>query len=321
MKKCVIISNFVNNDFRKSLLKEKIKLFNEHEIDVILASSDPMQVYDGVKNYITINHVRNATYITEGIYPVVTIDNVDFFRTLFNNKICYLNYFINLFKISFNYAKNLGYDFCYFIEFDVLINKNHHNFIFNEIDTTKVYFYTLGNENTYQTCFFYGSLEILTSHLTDDKLNYFELFSKKDRTDSNEHLIYLLLHKHKDVVSLNFDENYIFEKRNMFSSNNQAEVYYNPKNKNYLFLAHKGDYCDNIFSVELFEENNLIYHGTFSVYLSFYLYTLKNNTNYTIKYYDDIISESTIYKTSNIYTDPLKTINPNNFIEYRDSYL
>jgi hypothetical protein len=179
MKRCVIISNYANNAYRKSLLKDKIELFNSQNIDVILASSDHMETYDGVKNYITTSHVCDKQYLTENIFSLFAIDKTVFFTNFSNRKIWHSNYFIKLYQTTLNYAKNLGYDFCYFIEFDSVINKNHYSFIFNEVDYTKVYFYSLGHPCLYQTIFFYGNLNVLCSFFTEDKLSEIEDFAKK----------------------------------------------------------------------------------------------------------------------------------------------
>ena len=44
MKKCVIISCFVNNQYRKELLQSQIKFFNKLNIDVILVSSNHIEI-------------------------------------------------------------------------------------------------------------------------------------------------------------------------------------------------------------------------------------------------------------------------------------
>jgi hypothetical protein len=55
MKKCVIISNYVVNQYRESVLKDKIKFFKSLDIDVFLVSSDHIKKYDGVDHYLTLN--------------------------------------------------------------------------------------------------------------------------------------------------------------------------------------------------------------------------------------------------------------------------
>lgn len=316
MKKCVIISNYVNNEYRKSLLKEKIELFNSHNIDVILASSDPMDRYEGVKNYITNNHVCESHYLTQGYYPYFCANNMRFLRNLNNNKVLYSNYYITLYKIITHYCKNLGYDFLYFIDLDVLINKDHYNFIFNEIDTSKSYFYTLGSNNSFQVTFFYGNIDILKSLFTDEKLNYIEWLAKRETKISNEEIVYILANQHKDIIAINLPEDDIFERRNLFSSSNQSEIYFDSTHNRYIFLFAKGDYCKNTFSTELFEENTLIYSGTLTNYCEFHIVYLKDNTNYTIKYYDNMISESTLSKVKHVFTESGKSATPNNWIEH-----
>lgn len=317
MKKCVIISNYVNNEYRRSLLKKQIELFNSYNIDVILVSSDPMEKYDGVKNYITNNHVCENQYLTEGIFPYFQIGNVQYYRNISNQKILYSNYFIKMYQTTLNYARNLGYKFCYFIEFDVILNKDHHKFIFNEVDLTKAYFYTLNVENNiYQTLFFHGNLDVLTSLFTDDKLKDIELLSKKELVISNEQIVYLLTRESKDVMPLSYTEDQIFEKRNLFSSMNDADIYYDATNCNYLFLCIKSDTCENEFSVELFEENNLIYFDKFTQYGIWYMMMLKKDTSYTVKCYDGEISNDALNKTFTVFTDSTKCATPNNWIKY-----
>jgi len=315
MKKCVIISNYTNNSYRKSLLKEKILLFNSANIDVILASSDPMEKYDDVKNYITVNHVCESQYLTEGLFPYFSIGNTSFYRNLNKRKVSYTNYFVKLYQTTLNYCKHLGYDFCYFIDLDVLINKQHLDFIFNKIDYTKVYFYTLGLEKSYQVTFFYGNLDVLTSFFTTDKLNFIEFYAKKERLESNETLVYLLSHSHKDVVELNNEEASVFEHRNLFSINNQAEIYYDSSKNEYIFLAAKGDYCKNTFGVELYEGSSLIFSSMYSHYCECYILNLKSDVNYTIKRYDAEISANTLSSVTEVFTDSTKCATPNNWIQ------
>jgi hypothetical protein len=230
--------------------------------------------------------------------------------------VLYSNYFVKLYQSSLNYCKNLGYEFCYFIDLDVLLNKNHYNFIFNQLDYTKVYFYTLGIERSYQVTFFYGNLDVLTSFFIPDKLNFIEFYAKKERLESNETLVYLLANKHKDVVELKNEEDSVFENRNLFSVNNQAEVYYDSSRNEYIFLTTKGDYCKNTYGVELYEEDSLIFSNVFSQYGIFHVQSLKHNTNYTIKYYDSHISADTLSKVTEIFTDSTKCTTPNNWIQH-----
>ena len=48
MKKCIIISNYIVNQYRESILKQKISFFNSLGIDVFLVSSTHIKKYEGV---------------------------------------------------------------------------------------------------------------------------------------------------------------------------------------------------------------------------------------------------------------------------------
>ena len=103
--------------------------------------------------------------------------------------------------------------------------------------------------------------------------------------------------------------------------NTETIDFYDKINNRYLFLCAKGDVCKNMFGVELFEENTLIHTNTFCDYGSFYFTSLKNDKNYTIKYYDAEISENTLSKITKVFTDSSKSATPNNWVEYINWYL
>jgi hypothetical protein len=130
--------------------------------------------------------------------------------------------------------------------------------------------------------------------------------------------MFILAREHKNVIDLNLPEDDVFENRNLFSSNNQAEIYYDSLNKNYLFLCSKGDSCKNKFGAELYEGDNLIYSGQFTYCGSFYVLLIKNDTTYTVKYYDGDISNDTLSKTLTVFTDSTKSATPNNWIQFNN---
>ena len=172
MKKCFIIYCFANNQYRKYLLEKNIKFFNKYSVDVILASSDHIDKIDGVKNYITINHVSKKKYLSDDIFSHVMIGNFKYFLGNGYSKIQSTNWFLKLFQSSINYCKNIGYEFCYVLDFDNIINKNHTNIMFDEnMDFSKIYFYNLQSTTEYQTSFFYGNVDILSNMFSESNLD------------------------------------------------------------------------------------------------------------------------------------------------------
>ena len=128
-------------------------------------------------------------------------------------------------------------------------------------------------------------------------------------------LLFELAAEYKEsVVVLKHTDFEIFSRRNMFSSSNVANFYYNNETKEYWFLQYKGDSCENEFACELFLEDVLIHssHETRIGYWS--LRKLENNKNYKIKYYDAAISDLTLSKILNIYTDT-NTVTTSNWIQ------
>ena len=316
MKKCVIISCFVNNQYRKELLKNQIKFFNDLKIDVILTSSDHIEKMDGVKNYITCTNVVDKKYISETMHPVVFINGMEYHSNTEGSNIKYKNYFLKMYHTVVNYSKNLGYDFCYFKEQDCIINNQHIPTAFSEdLDYSKIYFYDLQHESEYQTTFFYGNATALSELFCETNLDKMENLSKKSDVLTYENATFIMANWNKEnVIVLQNSESDVFFRKNMFSSSNVANVYYNQETKEYWFLQYKGDSCENEFACELFLEDVLIHSGHETRIGYWSLYKLENNRNYKIKYYDAAISDLTLSKTLNIYTDT-NTVATSNWIQ------
>ena len=306
MKRCAIISTYANNAYRKRLINDQIKIFRSKGIDVILTSTDHIDKFEGVSNYITCKNVSNARYLSSGLSAYYSTGHMVFSRYEEPNKFSYSNHFIKLYQSVFNYAKHLGYEFAYFIDQDVILNEKHFDVCFSEtLDTTKAYFYNIQEADGYQVIFFYGNLDILTDCFSDKNLAYLENYVKTTNIVTVEQTAYLLAHRHWNVVTNNHMSSDIFHKNNLFSSRNIGDIYYCEANKTYYYAMAKGDTCDNIFSSELYVDDTLLYKNTMSVRGLWYVLNLENNRKYTVKYYDAEISNDTLSKTSVIYTDPV----------------
>ena len=316
MKKCVIMACYANNQYRKELLQGQIKFFNKLNIDVILVSSNHIDKMDGVKNYITINSVSDKKYLTEGIFPYCEIDGFKYYSNTPYSNISASSFFVKLFQTSFNYCKNLGYDFCYVLDFDNIIKETHIDTAFgNDLDYSKVYFYDLQKSNEYQGAFQYGNLNILVDMFSENNLSKIEKLATESTIFTNEQVLFELAAEYKEsVIVLKHTDFEIFSRRNMFSSRNTANVYYNQETKEYWFLQYKGDSCENEFACELFLEDVLIHSNHETRIGNWSLIKLENNRNYKIKYYDAAISDLTLSKTSNIYTDT-NTVTTKNWIQ------
>ena len=313
MKKCVIIYCFANNQYRKDLLEKNIKFFNKYSVDVILASSDHIDKMDGVKNYITVNHVCNKKFLSDDVFPYIKIDKFIYFSNGAYSKIQSTNWFLKLFQSSINYCKNIGYEFCYVLDFDNIINENHTNIIFDEnMDFSKIYFYNLQSTTEYQSSFFYGNVDILSNVFSESNLDMIGTLAKTQPIITNERAIFVLASNYTESsIVVPTQEKDLFLHRNMFSSRNVANVFYDRELKEYWFLQYKGDTCENEFACELFLEDTLIYSNHFKHTSYWSLRKLENNKNYKIKYYDAAISDLTLSKTSNIYTDTNTVTTPN----------
>ena len=129
MKKCVIISNYVVNEYRESILKEKIELFKSLDIDVLLVSSDHIKKYDNVDHYITLN-TRHCTdkYLSNNLHLYITANNKNFWYRFPNSDLHYKysleTYFLKMFQVTINHCKLVGYDFVFFMEFDIVTYRN-----------------------------------------------------------------------------------------------------------------------------------------------------------------------------------------------------
>ena len=142
MKKCAIIPCFISNQYRRDLIISQTKFFNDLNIDVVLVSSNHIEKIEGVKNYITINHVINKKYLSEGIFPYCCIDGIKYYSGTAYSNISASNFFVKLFQASFNYCKNLGYDFCYVLDFDNIIKESHVDVAFGKnLDYSKIYIF------------------------------------------------------------------------------------------------------------------------------------------------------------------------------------
>jgi hypothetical protein len=115
----------------------------------------------------------------------------------------------------------------------------------------------------------------------------------------------------ENVTVLPNTERDIFFRRNMFSSRNVADIFYDNERKEYWFLQYKGDTCENEFACELFLDDVLVHSNHLKHTSCWSLRKLENNRNYKIKYYDAEISDLTLSKTSNIYTDTDTVATPN----------
>jgi hypothetical protein len=218
-----------------------------------------------------------------------------------------------MYQTVVNYSKNLGYDFCYFIEQDSIINDQHISTAFSkDLDYSKIYFYDLQHKSEYQTIFFYGNTAALSELFCDANLDKIENLSKKSGVITYENATFTMANWNKEnVIVLPNTEQDIFFQRNMFSSRNVADIFYDNERKEYWFLHYKGDSCKNEFACELFLDDVLIYSNHFSTSRYWALRKLENNRNYKIKYYDAAISDLTLSKTSNIYTDTNMITTPN----------
>ena len=313
MKKCAIIPCFISNQCRRDLIISQTKFFNDLNIDVVLVSSNHIEKIEGVKNYITINHVSEKKYLSDNMFSHVMIENFKYFLGSVYSNIHSTNFFVKLFQASFNYCKNLGYDFCYVLDFDNIIKESHVDVVFGKnLDYSKIYFYDLQKSNEYQGAFFYGNLNVLVDMFSEKNLNYIEKLAIEKEMITNEQVLFeISQYYNESIIVLKHKDFEIFSTRNMFSSSNVANVFYDRERKEYWFLQYKGDTCENEFACELFLDDVLVYSNHFKHTGYWSLRKLKNNRNYKIKYYDAAISDLTLSKTSSIYTDTNTVTTPN----------
>lgn len=169
----------------------------------------------------------------------------------------------------------------------------------------------------YMTGFNHGNTSIATELYKQENLDWIEKECKITRMDGVEQNLYHICQKYKDVVVEHPESsNEVFERFNMFSINNSAEVYFDHRNNYYIYLQTKGDFFDNEFSAELYLEDRLLHQCTMCVRGSYYLTRLEPYKNHTIKYYDGKVSPETLSKVTTIYTDPGDTTLHKNWVEY-----
>lgn len=310
MKKCAVISLHANNEFKKKLIRGLISTFKSKNIDVILISSDHIENFDGVSNYITAKSVSESRYLAQDTVGWFSIDGKYIFeRFEKNNSFTYATYFMRLYHISVQYAKSLGYDFMYYIDYDHIVSEKHYDICFSDIlDKDSAYFYKWIYPNAYCTLFFYGSTHVLAEVFSHQNLKKLEEYCKTNIVSTVEYSAYHLIEFAKNigckVIIQNFEIKDIFHKANIISEANVADIFYHEKENAYYFLMAKGDPFDSIFSAQIYTNNNLIFNQRLSNYLCWHFLKLENNTNYTILYYigEDINNDS-LNKVNHIYTD------------------
>ena len=303
MKRCVVISCYVVNAYRKSLVQGLIDTFNKANIDVILASSDHIPNFSGVKNYITCKNIRNENVLSDGLKAYFSAAGMTFYRVSDSN--IYTGYFFRLYQIVTAYAKNLGYEYMYFIDQDMVLREDYaEKVLSNDIDITKVHAYQLSEIEDYQVTFFHGNINILSGFFSDDSINHISTLSKTRYIANIETAFAIIAKDHPNLVLHKKEAKEIFSKINLFSSSNLADVYFDSKNKRYLFLHAKGDISpDSVFSTELILDGKVVYSNTHSHVGAWNLMQLEPFKQYAIRYYDAHISPDTLYKTTSIYTD------------------
>jgi hypothetical protein len=308
MKKCAIISTFANNEYRRRLINDQIKMFKSRGIDVILTSSHHIDKFDNVSNYITASNVSESRYLSPWLNAFFFNGQYIFTRYEDPSKLNYGNYFVKMYQTVFSYAKTLGYDFAYFIDQDVILNPDHFHTCFSEsLDTSKLYFYNLQEPNCYQVIFFYGNLSVLNDCLIEDNLKQLDAYVKTTELYTVENSMYLLAQRRCWQLQVNNHRaEEIFYRNNLFSSRNVAEVYYFEEDNTYNFLMAKGDSCENTFSAELYIDDDLIFSDTMNTIGIWQTFKLDRDRKYTIKYYDAEISPDTLSKTISVYTDSNK---------------
>ena len=322
MKKCAIISFYGKNEYRKNLVRNIISYFNKRDIDVILASSDHIEKFDGVRNYITASNVVSNRYMSENLYKSYEAIGRKFLVGMtYNAKINQTNYFVKLHQTVTSYAKLLGYDYYYFLDFDAIIRENYFDIITsNDWDYSKFYVYDFRKytlQDEYMVGFLHGNLEIANQIWSQQNLDTAEELCKTKTIYGPEGVLYEICQKYKEHISYNkFNVKTAFIKYNTISSANSAHIYYDRTNNSYIFLQYKGEAeYDTSFSVELYMENELIYSNHISTNYVWHVIPLQNYKNYTIKTYDGEISNDTFCKVVDMYTDPNDTKCHINWVE------
>ncbi len=322
MKKCAVIGFYGKSEYRKKVLQDIIDYFYEKNIDVIIASSDHVEKIDKVKNYITLKNVIEESYITPNIYSFVQIDNQKFFTgKRYKRNINPENYFIKQQQISAYYAKMLGYDYYYFLEFDAIIKKSYFDEITSDSwDYSKVHVYNFTrelNSTDYMIGFFHGNLDIATEIYKQENIDWSASLRLEKTIFGVENNLYHICQKYKQsVVEHPHTASDAFEKYNLFSTNNSAEIYFDTANNSYIYVQYRGDYFDNEFAAQLYLDDSCIDQGHLIAKGNWRIMRLENHRNYTIKYYDGPISDYTFHKSSTIYTDPSNQDTHTNWVSY-----
>lgn len=309
MKKCLIIGYYGKSEYRKQLANQMIEYFNQKNIDVIMASSDYMPQFDGVKNYITLKNVIEKTYTTTGLYQFSTVNDRMFCQSpsYKNKNINPHNYFVKQHQISVNYAKMLGYDYYYFLEVDGVIKKSYFDKITaDDWDYQKMHLYTFKQKEHYMIGFLHGNLNIASQILSEDNLDYISNLSKTKNVCVTECAYYEMAQKHLNDITVHEDEyTEVFEQYNTCSIRNCAEIFIDHSTKSFHYLQFKGDHYNNEFSAQLFDEkNNLLSQYNMKNRGMWATVPLHNHRTYIIKYYEGPLSEEYLSKVSTVYTDP-----------------
>ncbi len=323
MKKCAVIGFYGKNEYRKNLLKDIISYFNSKNIDVIIASSDHIQEFSGVRNYITLKHAVDNIYSTEGYYAFFQLGDRRFYTGRTNKgSINGRNYFIKQHQISAYYAKLLGYDYYYFLEFDAILNINYFDKITsNDWDTSKFHVYNFMKKYTseeYTTGFLHGNTNVATKIWSQENLEYIESIRKEVVMFGVEANLYRIGQKHiNDIIYHPNHHSDVFVQFNSISNGNSAEIYYDTKNKSYVYMQHKAEKdFGSSFGAQLYIDDNNIYSQDMKDDGSWFIMPLQNYRKYTIKYYDSYISEANFHRQNVFYTNPDDTDMHMNWIDY-----
>lgn len=278
MKKCAIISSFITNKKREKILEDKISYFISRGIDVLLVSSDYIKKYDGVNSYMVLN-VRNCEdfYLSNILHLYVNFDNKKYWYKLpekKGEKFSHCVYFLKMFQTTISHCLKIGYDFIFFMEFDIMFK--HEVFdknILHNLDCSKYYFYKWADvpeDTSYHSIFFYGNTLELNNLFSDYNLKQLSDFVKTNNVWSVEHSLWTLLNNRDSIFKVD-KTNLIINKslnrdlyiHNLFSSNDIVEIFFDYNNKKYFFLASKENFAANDenkseIGYELYLDNNLV---------------------------------------------------------------
>lgn len=318
MNQCVIITNYVTNNYRKRLLESHIEYFNNKSIDVILCSAEHMQRFAGVKNYITISYPPcDKKFISEKLYyHFITDDYKKFYSAKHYDKIDTSNYFVKLFTAAFSYCHALGYEFAYVMDFDCVFNKKYiDDLLDTPRDTSKIYFYPFDIE-ALAGSFFFTNIQKFLEVFSQENLDNLESAVKEKSIQTGEHALYELLHDNPNLILLRGTMYDVFDKFNMFSSRNVADIYHDGDSQSYIFLFAKGDPVPNEFACELLLDGDVIFTRASSHYGDWQYFFLLFDREYCINYYDSQdMNSDTLHRTKTIYTSS-KEVTVNNWSQW-----